>query len=110
MPGHFNIKRSSDNQYMFTLSAANHEVILTSETYHRKSDALDSIVSVRINAQSDVHFDRRMSSKDDPYFVLRGGNNQVIGTSQMYSSKAARDAGILAVQREAPNANVVDAT
>lgn len=110
MSSRFNLKRSSDNQIMFTLIAANHEVILTSETYVRKTDALDGIASVRANAQDDVHFDRRMSTKNDPYFVLRGANSQVIGTSQMYSSKAARDAGILAVRREAPTAPLVDAT
>jgi uncharacterized protein len=110
MASGFNLKFSSDNQFMFTLSAANHEVVLTSETYIRKADALAGIASVKANAPDEARFDRRMSIKDEPYFVLRAANNQIVGTSQMYSSKAARDAGMLAVRREAPDAPTQDAT
>jgi uncharacterized protein YegP (UPF0339 family) len=37
---------------------------------------------------------------------LRGGNNEVLGTSEMYSSAAARESGIAAVKRAAVEAGV----
>jgi len=42
--------------------------------------------------------------------VLKAGNHEVIGTSEMYSSTSARDGGIEAVQRAAADATIVDET
>lgn len=40
-------------------------------------------------------------------FNLKARNNQVIGTSQMYTTTAARDHGIEVVMQGAPGAGVV---
>ncbi|GAB6010025.1 YegP family protein [Dysgonomonas reticulitermitis] len=45
-----------------------------------------------------------------PYFNLKASNGQVIGTSEMYESVAARDNGIASVKKNAPDAEVVDLT
>jgi uncharacterized protein YegP (UPF0339 family) len=42
--------------------------------------------------------------------VLKAGNGQVIGQSEMYSSEASRDNGIASVMKNAPEAEVVDET
>ena len=47
-----------------------------------------------------------MSSASQPYFVLKAANGQVIGTSEMYSSEAARDSGIASVQSNSPSTTV----
>jgi hypothetical protein len=43
-------------------------------------------------------------------FNLRAANGQVIGTSETYSSESARDNGIDAVKRAAPDAALSDLT
>jgi uncharacterized protein YegP (UPF0339 family) len=43
-------------------------------------------------------------------FNLKASNGQVIGTSEMYSSVAARDAGIDSVKKNAPAASLEDKT
>lgn len=43
-------------------------------------------------------------------FDLKAGNGEVIATSEVYSSKAACDAGIASVQKNAPVAAVEDQT
>ena len=43
-------------------------------------------------------------------FSLAAGNNQVIGVSEVYSSRAALEKGIESVRKNAPNANVEDQT
>ena len=43
-------------------------------------------------------------------FNLKAGNGQVIGSSEMYSSVAARDNGIESVKKNAPDAEVIDET
>ncbi len=50
-------------------------------------------------------------SKNDKYFLsLLAGNGQLIGSSQMYSSTAARDAGIESCKTNAPGASITDNT
>jgi uncharacterized protein YegP (UPF0339 family) len=106
--GKYVIKTSGD-QFSFSLKAGgNSEIILTSERYTRKSSALDGITALRVNAGVDAHYERRTSVAKEPYFVLKAGNGEILGTSEMYSSNAAREDGIEAVKRNAPSASVVD--
>ncbi|HQC53897.1 MAG TPA: YegP family protein, partial [Lentisphaeria bacterium] len=71
MPGKFELKTASDGQFMFNLKAANGEVILTSELYTRKENALNGIESVRKNGGASANFERKTSVKGDNYFVLK---------------------------------------
>ncbi len=104
----YEIKTSSDSQFYFNLIAANNEVVLTSERYTAKHNAHTGIESVRVNGSLDARFERRSSQREEPYFVLRAANHQVIGTSEMYSSPQARDNGIEAVKKIAQHALVFD--
>jgi uncharacterized protein YegP (UPF0339 family) len=63
---------------------------------------------VQVNAPVDARYDRRTASNGTPYFVLKGGNHEVSGQSEQYSSIQAREGGIEAVKREAPSAAIVD--
>lgn len=110
MAGKFVLSRTADGQFMFSLQAPNGEVILTSERYASKDDALAGIASVRFNAPIDARYERLTSSDGRPYFVLKGANAQVIGHSESYSSPAAREQGIESVGRNAPEAALEDRT
>jgi len=92
--------------YRFTLHAANHEVILTSENYDSKAGARGGIESVRKNGPDTKSYEKKTSTASQPYFVLKAANGQVIGTSEMYSSEGARDHGIASVQSNSPSATV----
>jgi hypothetical protein len=110
MNGRYVLRRSS-SQFVFNLRAAgNHEVILTSERYTAKASAFKGIEAIRANALLDERYDRRISTSGQAYFVLRAGNNEVLGTSELYSSPSARDAGIAAVKANAPGAVIDDET
>jgi uncharacterized protein YegP (UPF0339 family) len=103
--------RRSGTQYDFILQAeGNYETLLTSERYTTKASAEKGIDSVKANAPIDARYERRTSSRQQPYFVLKAGNGEIIGTSEMYSSAVARDNGISAVKANAPGAKVVDET
>lgn len=110
MAAKFELKKTTDVQFMFNLKAGNGEVILTSETYVAKAAAKDSIASVRVNAPLDARYDRRIATSRQHYFVLKALNGQVLGTSEMYSSATAMEDGIAAVKRDAPNAPLDDLT
>jgi uncharacterized protein YegP (UPF0339 family) len=108
MAGIFELKALASGKPMFTLKAANGEVILTSELYESKAGAENGIASVRANAPLDERYDRRTSQAGEPYFVLKAANGEVIGVSEMYSSPAARDKGIASVKENAPGARLKD--
>ena len=110
MPGKFEIKKAKDGQFHFNLKATNGEIILSSEMYKRKTGAKNGIGSVRKNAPSEARFARLESKNGKPYFVLKAGNHQVIGQSEMYETTRARNNGIRSVAKNAPGARVVDLT
>ena len=107
----FQMFRSSANaQYYFRLKASNGETILASEGYAYKHSCQNGITSVKANAPYDSRYDRRTASNGQHYFVLKAGNGEIIGTSEMYNSTTARENGINAVKRDAPNAPTEDLT
>lgn len=108
MPAKFDLKKTNNGQFMFNLVAANNQVILTSEMYTTKDAAKNGIESVRKNAPLDERYDRRTSGYEEPYFVLLAANHEVIGKSEMYSSKSAMENGIEAVKKAAPAAELAE--
>ena len=110
MSGIFILKRSG-TQFMFNLvSVGNNEVVLTSERYLNKQGAEGGIASVKVNAPHDVRYRRLTATNGLPYFTLQGGNGEVIGTGEQYSSTQKRDEGIAWVKANAPAAATRDQT
>jgi uncharacterized protein YegP (UPF0339 family) len=106
----FEIKRAADGKFVFNLKSANDQIILTSQTYESKESAQAGIASVRQNAGLDERYEEKTGSDGHPYFVLIAANTQVIGRSQMYSSRGAMRKGIASVKRNSQMAEVVDFT
>ena len=108
MAGKFELKKSKNDKYFFSLLAGNGQIILTSEMYESKASATNGIESVKKNSPDDARYDRLTGKNDAPYFVLKAGNHQVIGSSQMYASEASRDNGIASCKTNGPTATVDD--
>jgi uncharacterized protein len=97
MKGYFHLTSNDAGHFTFNLKAANHEVILTSQVYKTKQDALDGIESVRVNAPNAARFQRKIAQDHSPYFILLAENGQTLGRSEMYSENAAMENGIKSV-------------
>jgi uncharacterized protein YegP (UPF0339 family) len=110
MAGKFVLKKTNKGSFVFNLKASNGQVILTSEPYSDKRAALNGIESVRKNAGKDANYERRTAKNGQPYFVLKAANDQVIGQSEMYSSKDTMEGGIASVMKNAPDASLEDLT
>jgi uncharacterized protein YegP (UPF0339 family) len=78
--------------------------------YKGKGSAENGIASVKKNALQDSKFDILKTKKKQPYFVLKAGNNEVIGKSESYSSTSAMKNGIKSVRTNAPKARIDDLT
>ncbi|WP_379932831.1 YegP family protein [Enterobacter sichuanensis] len=110
MSGWFELSKSSDGQFRFVLKAGNGEIILTSELYTSKSAAENGIASVRTNSPQDERYEKKTASNGKFHFNLRAGNNQVIGSSQLYATEQSRDKGIASVKTNGSSQTVKDNT
>ncbi|MCJ7933894.1 MAG: YegP family protein [Chryseobacterium sp.] len=108
--GKFIISQRINKEYQFNLKAGNGEIILTSEGYVQKASCHKGIESVRVNSQADNRYDRRVAVNDKDYFVIKARNGEIIGKSQLYSSKPAMENGIASVKKNAPEAEIMDQT
>lgn len=102
MTGYYELKSAGSNGFMFNLKAGNHETILSSQTYTTKDAAKGGIESVQTNSLKQDRYERKVAKDGAAYFVLNAANNQIIGTSEMYSSTSARDKGIESVTTNGP--------
>lgn len=109
MSAYYELKNTTSGKPMFNLKAGNHEVILTSQSYSSKEDALNGIASCQANGGKAESFEKKSSSAGEPYFVLKATNGQVIGKCEMYSSEGARDKGIDSVIRNSSTTRIVEA-
>ncbi|SPY33716.1 YegP family protein [Pasteurella canis] len=91
-------KSSSNGQFYFRLKASNGEIILSSEGYISKQGALNGIYSVQSHCPYDHYYIKRISVNDEYYFVLKAGNGEIIGCSEMYTTSLKRDQGIESVK------------
>ena len=110
MAGWYELTKSDKGQYSFVLKAGNNEVILRSEQYEAKASANNGIESVQKNSPDDARYARNTAKDGRPYFNLKAGNHQIIGTSQMYASEASCDGGIKSVKTNGPSTTIKDLT
>ena len=108
--GKFVITLRKNGEFQFNLKATNGQVILTSEGYTTKSACMNGIDSVKKNSQVEARFERKVASNGKPFFNLKATNGQVIGSSQMYANEKNMLNGVASVQKNAPEAEVVDLT
>ena len=106
----FQIFMRSDNQFHFNLIADNGKVILTSEGYTAKASVRNGIESVRKNAVLPERYEIIESKDGQYYFNLKAGNGEIVGTSEMYVNFDNANAGIAAVTKVAPTAELYDDT
>jgi hypothetical protein len=105
-PGRFELKTSASGKFHFNLKAANGETILSSELYNSRSAAEKGIESVQKNGGDANRYERKLNKNDEPYFVLKAGNGEIIGTSEVFSSDTALENAISAVMKNAPTASI----
>jgi uncharacterized protein YegP (UPF0339 family) len=74
--------------------------------YNSRNGAEKGIDSVKRNAADSKRYDRRTGHNNQPYFVLKAGNGEVIGTSETFSSETAMENGISSVMKNAPTAEI----
>lgn len=108
--GKFIISKDQTGNYRFDLKANNGEIILSSQSYTSKYNAINGINAVRLNAAQNNQFVRIVNPNNKHSFILKASNGEIIGTSGMYESASGRDNGLQSVVNTAPTATVEDST
>lgn len=106
MAGWYVLSGNANGRYSFVLKAGNGETILRSETYNTRAAAESGIASVQKNSPVDARYEKKAGASGKEFFNLKATNGQVIGTSEMYSSSASRDAGIESVKANGPSTTI----
>lgn len=101
MTGKYVLKNTKSGKFSFNLVADGNQILITSETYESKVAALSGIASCQKNGIEEKRFERKLSTANQPYFVLKASNGQIIGKSQMYASASAMENEIALVKTNA---------
>ena len=107
--GKFEIKKSNDGEFHFDLKTSNGHVILSSNGYPQKVSCIDTIRSIKKNAQDDSRFDK-VSNNGKYYFNIKSSNGKIIGRSEFYDNESSMCRGIESVKTNALTAKVEDLT
>ncbi len=97
--GYFEKYNDKGGKPRFRLKSGNHQVILSSEGYSSASSRDNGIASVQKNSGDRKRYETRTTSSGKPYFVLKAGNGEVIGSSQAYASSSGCSKGIKCVMK-----------
>lgn len=106
---YFVIEKSKVNsQFYFRFNAANHEQILSGESYVSKQGCQGGIDAVKRLAPNDSNY-RRSDVAGNYRFNIVSGNNEIVAeSSEGYVARASREHAIGIVKRDAPTAPVYD--
>lgn len=110
MSGWYELSKTSSGQFRFVLKAANAETILVSESYTTRGAADNGIASVQNNCLLDERYEKKATKDGHPYFNLKAANHEIIGSSEAYSSEAAREKGIASVKANGVTKVIKDKT
>lgn len=84
--------------FSFAYYASNGQQVLASESYQSAAAAYNGAFAVQAVGGSASAYHQLVARDGSFYFTVTAANNQVIGVSQMYSSKQASESGAASVQ------------
>jgi uncharacterized protein len=95
---YFETFQGLDGHYYFSMTAGNGQNVLRSQGYTKLASAQNGVASVVANGNDKRQFDVKQATNGDWYFNLRAGNNEIIGTSELYASKSNAERGAVTVR------------
>jgi uncharacterized protein YegP (UPF0339 family) len=108
MSGYYQLIEGQDGAFVYVLRSGNHDRLFTSRLYWTRQAALDAAASMRLLSQQPAHYLRRDDRAAEPglgaqwWFQVLDDARQPLGASEVYGTRAGREAAIAAVQRNAP--------
>ncbi len=105
----FELKTAKDGKFYFNLTEPPPVgLLLSSDKFATKEETLHAIDRVKRNAPLEERYERKTSSAGRHFFVLKGDDHQILGTSNRFDTEDARDSALTAVMSNAAAAAVSD--
>jgi len=95
----FELKPTTDGQFHVVLKAGNAETIVSSETLKQKASARKTIRAIVRAAFDPKAIETKKSADGKFMFNLKGGNGEIVGTSETYNDDSGLKKGIAAVTK-----------
>ena len=83
----FQVFKGLDAQYYFHARAQNGEIVVQSQGYTRRANAVSGAASVATNAANPGRYQIRDAQDEHAYFVLTATNGQIIARSEIYATR-----------------------
>lgn len=103
----FTVFEGANGLYYFNLKAANGKIVLQSQAYSSEAAAMNGSFAVAEAGVHSARYDIKTSKDGGAYFNLKAGNNEIVGTSEIYSSKSNARRGRNGVIELLPNVNIL---
>lgn len=110
MPASFIIDRASNRQFYFLLQCSIGATLLTSYTFVFRISCFRAIDAVKTACMQDSNFQTGIATNKQYFFVLRGNDEEILGTSQYYNTIQLRDEAMNRVKKETAEALLQDRT
>ena len=88
----------SNAGFRFNLHARNGEIVLSSESYTTKAAAWNGAFAIQDAAALDGSFAIKTATDNRFYFTLTASNGQIVGVSQLYTTRESAQTGIASVK------------
>jgi len=108
MSGKCELTKNRHGQFIFSLKAADGQVVMTSQAMNTKDEINAELARVREFCIRDECYDRKLAPGGQPYFSLLTPEGDRLGKSTHYSSTAAMEKGIASVKRNGTAARLID--
>lgn len=99
-------KSQAEEPFTFVFQDSAGKALLKSENYKAKDSARNGIDSVKKNCQNDARYESKESRNGKFFFNIKAANGQIVGTSTLFSSAAARDQAIALLKKEGGAADI----
>jgi uncharacterized protein len=104
----FELFEKDSNKFYFRLKSAHGISLLHSDAHTDKDQCRLAIDRVKINAQFAHRFEIVSSDIGRFYYLLRSGNGQILGMSELYAQKEECERLIEMMKTEAPAAEITE--
>lgn len=103
----FTLFEGQNGLYYFNLKAANGQIVLSSQAYSSEAAAMNGCFAVAEAGTESKNYSVKSSKDHGAYFVLKGNNGEVIGTSESYYSASNARRARNSVIALLPNVNIL---
>ena len=101
------VGQGESGQYHFNMFAKNGQVVVSSESYTTEAAAYNGAFAVEAAASDATAFAVKTAADGRFYFTITALNGQVVGMSQMYTTKASAQAAVTSVAKLLPTISVL---